>query len=419
MINARQQRGFERDKGTLFAKRSVVFHGTNAQALTSVLKTGGKLLPREQLEKQGVKVLTGESMGTTPLNNNFVSGISIAGGELFDAQKYAKACADGKIAVTPGNIEQTIALKNERFKQALSLEPAKGSLLELAMLANKKQIEYLEQLQIYFQGLSKTQQEQINQNSALPVVLYGYDSGDEISPVRSSIPSERGYKEITLTHIATEPEYVQQIKLLLEQAGRTDIDVLTYEQAEKLSDYYNAYYDKLFSRGDDQDFIISSDDAHNPFEDIDEMPTEDEYDPFEDFEETSSMIDIERLQQRIKGLDIWQEQLEQGSFKEYAIIPDVHGDIDALDRILQDLTDEGVKEFIFSGDYFDRGQNNREVFDRIKKLKGEGKAICLMGNHELLLINAILSEDIDSFKMWINNGGIPFFTRVFRREYLC
>ncbi|MDD4203272.1 MAG: metallophosphoesterase family protein, partial [Candidatus Omnitrophica bacterium] len=223
-------------------------------------------------------------------------------------------------------------------------------------------------------------------------------SGKEISPVFSDFSGELGYDQITVTHVATTPENMDKIRTLLQQYNRTDIEVITYQQAVKLNDYYKAYYEKMFFEGNEQDFIIASDGA---------------YDPFEYFEEHFSFIDKELLDKRIEGLDLWQKRVEENSFEEYAVIPDVHGDVNALNRVLDDLSKKGVKKFIFLGDYFDRGKNNLEVFERVKQLKEQGNVVCLMGNHDVMFIKAVLYEDFECFERWFYNGGYAFLDNVF------
>ena len=66
-------------------------------------------------------------------------------------------------------------------------------------------------------------------------------------------------------------------------------------------------------------------------------------------------------------------------------VGDIHGDLDALFKILScfpDLTAEDT--IVFMGDYIDRGPKSGEVVDFIRKLPAETKAkvVSLRGNHE-------------------------------------
>ena len=64
------------------------------------------------------------------------------------------------------------------------------------------------------------------------------------------------------------------------------------------------------------------------------------------------------------------------------IIGDVHGCYYTLDHLLRHISEvDSQPEFVFVGDYVDRGKNNALVVDRMIELKSEG-AICLRGNHD-------------------------------------
>ena len=65
-------------------------------------------------------------------------------------------------------------------------------------------------------------------------------------------------------------------------------------------------------------------------------------------------------------------------------VSDIHGDYMAL---LQGLKDAGYSEknenalIISIGDAFDRGTESKEVYEFLNRLKEQGKAIILKGNH--------------------------------------
>lgn len=73
-----------------------------------------------------------------------------------------------------------------------------------------------------------------------------------------------------------------------------------------------------------------------------------------------------------------------------AVIPDIHGDEDRLNRTLAMV--EPSNRMVFLGDLIDAGSSvsrpsDREVLERVHGLIGSGRAVGIMGNHEL---NAIL-----------------------------
>jgi serine/threonine protein phosphatase 1 len=78
-------------------------------------------------------------------------------------------------------------------------------------------------------------------------------------------------------------------------------------------------------------------------------------------------------------------------------IGDIHGRFDKLQELLALLPEEG--ELVFLGDYVDRGPQSAEVVALLR----ETAHICLLGNHEELMIDAILHGQT---YMWHINGGL-------------
>jgi len=73
------------------------------------------------------------------------------------------------------------------------------------------------------------------------------------------------------------------------------------------------------------------------------------------------------------------------------IVGDVHGQFDALDKLLKQLeygcsgqqwSHPKGRTLLFLGDLIDRGPKCREVVQTVRALVEQGIAICLMGNHE-------------------------------------
>jgi serine/threonine protein phosphatase 1 len=60
--------------------------------------------------------------------------------------------------------------------------------------------------------------------------------------------------------------------------------------------------------------------------------------------------------------------------------------------------------FVFIGDYIDRGPDSRAVIATLRDLERQepGTVVCLMGNHEDIMLDAIDSGDPT---WWLNNGG--------------
>ncbi len=91
--------------------------------------------------------------------------------------------------------------------------------------------------------------------------------------------------------------------------------------------------------------------------------------------------------------------------KNYWIIGDIHGEIRLLDRLLDGIRRFHPHQIVFVGDYIDRGPCSKEVIDRIIGL--EIKTACLMGNHEMMMLNAMedMGYGYSPIELWYYNGG--------------
>lgn len=102
----------------------------------------------------------------------------------------------------------------------------------------------------------------------------------------------------------------------------------------------------------------------------------------------------------------------------YYVIPDIHGRLDKLNLVFDKLENVEDRQFIFLGDYIDRGDKNVETINRlIQHKKDRSESIFLLGNHEELLLGSIDKKYIDKTsalhnisqkeirKIWFNNGG--------------
>ncbi len=91
--------------------------------------------------------------------------------------------------------------------------------------------------------------------------------------------------------------------------------------------------------------------------------------------------------------------------KNYWFIGDIHGEIRLLDRLLPHVQRFSPEAVIFVGDYIDRGAHSREVVDRILQL--ELPVHCLLGNHEMMMLDAIEHAGIgySPVELWYYNGG--------------
>ncbi|KRR23595.1 metallophosphoesterase family protein [Bradyrhizobium retamae] len=92
-------------------------------------------------------------------------------------------------------------------------------------------------------------------------------------------------------------------------------------------------------------------------------------------------------------------------------VGDIHGCFDKLTALMAACDSVGAGktvQFVFIGDYVDRGPDTSKVVDFLieKQLEEEDRFICLRGNHEELLIRAACRDRTDRDLMnWWANGG--------------
>ena len=88
---------------------------------------------------------------------------------------------------------------------------------------------------------------------------------------------------------------------------------------------------------------------------------------------------------------------------------DIHGCLNKLIELIglchADAGKRPIK-FIFLGDYIDRGPDSQGVVDFLMSLQQDrpNDVICLMGNHEDMLLAALDAPDWE--ENWLRNGGI-------------
>lgn len=87
------------------------------------------------------------------------------------------------------------------------------------------------------------------------------------------------------------------------------------------------------------------------------------------------------------------------------IIGDIHGEIRLLNKLLKEIDSYQPEELVFVGDFIDRGPHSRLVIDRLMNL--DTPSVFLMGNHELMLLNAIenMAYGYSPIELWYYNGA--------------
>ena len=87
------------------------------------------------------------------------------------------------------------------------------------------------------------------------------------------------------------------------------------------------------------------------------------------------------------------------------VVGDLHGCVEELDRLLQELAPGDADTVVFLGDYIDRGPSPRDVVERVLRLQREGPScVFLKGNHEDMFL-AFLGYDGRYGEAFLYNGG--------------
>lgn len=84
-------------------------------------------------------------------------------------------------------------------------------------------------------------------------------------------------------------------------------------------------------------------------------------------------------------------------------IGDIHGCATALAALLAVLDLRAEDTVITLGDYVDRGENSRGVVERLLCLHESCRHVPLLGNHELMVVQARESRDFE--RLWLQFGG--------------
>jgi len=87
-------------------------------------------------------------------------------------------------------------------------------------------------------------------------------------------------------------------------------------------------------------------------------------------------------------------------------ISDIHGCRRTFQSLLDQIGLSKADTLYLLGDYIDRGPDSKGVIDLILQLRSEGHSvICLRGNHEQMLLNALSKHGLEELQLWLNAGG--------------
>lgn len=84
-------------------------------------------------------------------------------------------------------------------------------------------------------------------------------------------------------------------------------------------------------------------------------------------------------------------------------IGDIHGCARAFDTLLRQIRPKQADTIITLGDYVDRGPESAQVLDIMNVLIADCKLIPLIGNHEIMMLNAARRSADQA--MWLKYGG--------------
>ena len=91
------------------------------------------------------------------------------------------------------------------------------------------------------------------------------------------------------------------------------------------------------------------------------------------------------------------------------VVGDVHGKLKLLDRLLVEMSYvPGEDKLVLIGDLVDRGEDSRGVVDRAIQLKqaSPDTVVVLRGNHEDMMLQALMPDGDIHAELWYYNGGI-------------
>lgn len=84
-------------------------------------------------------------------------------------------------------------------------------------------------------------------------------------------------------------------------------------------------------------------------------------------------------------------------------IGDIHGCADLLNQLLDWIQPTSQDTFIFLGDMIDRGPDSKGVLDSIMALKDTSEVICILGNHEQMMLESRVHDE--ALSPWLRYGG--------------
>lgn len=86
----------------------------------------------------------------------------------------------------------------------------------------------------------------------------------------------------------------------------------------------------------------------------------------------------------------------------YVAIGDIHGCARTLEALLKHIEIYQDREYVFVGDYIDRGPDSKWVVSQLIRFSETHKCAMLQGNHEFMMLDALFNNN---YAGWEFNGG--------------
>jgi serine/threonine protein phosphatase 1 len=88
-------------------------------------------------------------------------------------------------------------------------------------------------------------------------------------------------------------------------------------------------------------------------------------------------------------------------------VGDIHGEVNMLNNLLGTIQPRHDDQFVFLGDYIDRGEDSARTIDYLLEFqRWLPSTIFLEGNHERMMLSTGVAEATDEdWLLWLQNGG--------------
>ena len=96
------------------------------------------------------------------------------------------------------------------------------------------------------------------------------------------------------------------------------------------------------------------------------------------------------------------------------VIGDIHGEYQKMKDILA-LTQD-AEEYIFIGDYIDKGTHSFEVVDFLIEFSHNNKCIFLIGNHEFVWLRYMFGQELFRKEFLLKHGSITFASSYLKKK---